>query len=298
MDNEPKSSNHHLENHNPLESALQNMMTFAEYAKTHHSTLYTYELSIGNKSLYYFGAKHVFDHESPMLGQIRTSFEEFQPDIVFIEGPIWDDEKVKKISAMPIKDVVASYGETGFTLRLAIDKNIPWHAPDPNMKEAFNYLPTQGFSKDEIFTWFLLQAARLYSKREHESSFEDYAKPYVDFIKSSTDWSIFDFSPNRALQLGEQILGRPINLKTLHSEMPNLHNPIPSKDRTLIGVIDAAWTDYRDQKIVTDIATELEDNDRIFLTYGASHAVMEEPALRKLFASEKNQWDDLRLTAS
>ncbi len=40
---------------------------------------------------------------------------------------------------------------------------------------------------------------------------------------------------------------------------------------------------FRDRNIVIEIAKTLETHNRIFVVYGASHAVMEEPALRKLF---------------
>jgi hypothetical protein len=286
VDKEPKKHYNFSVTPDTLKSALQDIMTFEEYASINHSTPYTYELSNGDKSLHYFGARHTFDSDSSMLNQIKTSFERFQPDMVFIEGAIWTDEKAREISSMPSEEVVAKYGEPGFTLKLALEKGIYWHCPEPSAKEFFDYLSEQGFSKDEIFTWHLLYAARHYSKKEQELSFEEYAKPYIDYIKSGTNWPDFDFSPSRALELGEQIIGRPINLRTLDSEMPDLHNPIPSKNYSLINMIDAEWSNSRDKKIITDIAKALETNNRIFMVYGATHAVMEEPALRKLFESE------------
>jgi hypothetical protein len=47
--------------------------------------------------------------------------------------------------------------------------------------------------------------------------------------------------------------------------------------------IGSASSLFRDRKIVSDILEAFKTHDRIFVIYGASHAVMQEPALKKAF---------------
>jgi len=43
---------------------------------------------------------------------------------------------------------------------------------------------------------------------------------------------------------------------------------------------------FRDRKIVGDIAEAFKTHKRVFVVYGSSHAVMQEPALKMLFEQE------------
>lgn len=66
-------------------------------------------------------------------------------------------------------------------------------------------------------------------------------------------------------------------------------DPIPwehnKNNQTVINQIARATSQYRDRFMVSEIAKALQTHKKIFVVFGASHAVMQEPALKELLAS-------------
>ena len=115
-------------------------------------------------------------------------------------------------------------------------------------------------------------------------------KGFIGRFKESTNWKGFDYSYERAIQLGEQILGKSIDVEN-EPEALDFIDPIPweeKKDKqTTLNRIGEASSLFRDKKIVSDIADALKTHKRVFVVYGASHAAMQEPALRKALVVKK-----------
>ena len=64
--------------------------------------------------------------------------------------------------------------------------------------------------------------------------------------------------------------------------------PIPPEDKKLftsINRINQEVTHFRDCNVVRSIVDALKTHDRLFIIFGSSHAVMQEPALRYLAES-------------
>ena len=122
-------------------------------------------------------------------------------------------------------------------------------------------------------------------KRE---GFEKYVSGFIDRFKRTTNWGGFDYSYERAIKLGEQILGRPIDVEN-ESEALDFIDPIPWDEKrdkqTILNRIGEQSSLFRDKKIVSDILQALKTHKRVFVVYGASHASMQEPAFKKAFES-------------
>ena len=264
-------------------------MTAEEYSETRHDTPYIFELKAHEKTLHYFGTRHTRDPHDPLFAQIEAAFNDSRPDIVFVEGVhvISDihtfNERVKKASR---EEIIDRMGESGFTLKLALEKGIAWHSPEPSDKDLYDHLLTEGFSKDQIFAWEVFHILPQYGRQMHKEGFKAYVGGFIERFKETTCWSDFDYSYERALQLGEEIIGRSIDVEN-EAHATDLIDPIPwagkKESQTILNRIGEASSRFRDRKIVTDILDAYTQHDRLFIVYGASHAAMQEPALKMAF---------------
>lgn len=272
-----------------LDSLLECIMPAEHYAQMRHKVPYIFELKSGDKKLYYFGAQHTRNPQDPLLGKIETAFDAAKPQEVFVEGINVRGDKMlfqNKVRSASRNEIVDVMGESGFTLKLAVEKGIEWRCPEPSDADVFENLLQQGFSKDAIFTWDVLQLLPQYHLQAYRDGFKKYTEKSITHFEQATNWENFDYSYEHAIELAQQILGRPLDVES-ESESIDFVDPIPRTQKrqtqTILNRISAASGLTRDKKIVSDILDAFKDHDRIFVVYGASHAVMQEPAFKKAF---------------
>lgn len=295
MEKQPSSPRQEGEQEESLDSVLDSIMTAEEYAQMRHETPYVFELKAGDKELHYFGSSHVNDPQSPIFEEIEKAFKESSPEIVLVEGmgDIRGDRKQrfnKKIEETNRDKAIEEMGEPGFTVKLGLENGAEWESPEPSHEALYENLLAHGFSKEEIFAWEVFHILPQYSHLMKRDGFEKYVAGYIDRFKQITNWDNFDYTYTNALRLGEQILGRSIDVEN-ESKPTNLIDPIPWEEtkgaQTVLNRVNEAVSLFRDRKIVNGIAEALKNHKRVFVVYGSSHAAMQEPALRKLFKQDR-----------
>ncbi len=274
-----------------MEAILSSIMTAEEYSKIKHATPYIFELKAGDKELYYFGSPHTSDPSNPLFTEIEAAFSKANPDIVFVEGMNVRGDKTKfneRVKSTTREEAIDRMGESGLTLKLGIEKGIDWESPEPTDEDLYNDLLAKGFSKEEIFAWDVFQILPQYNRQMKKEGFKKYVSGFIDRFKLTTNWEGFDYSYERAIKLGEQIFGEDVDVENDQRALDWI-DPIPwgeKKERqTILNRIGEASSLFRDKKIVTDIIEAFKTHKRVFVVYGASHAVMQEPALKKAFES-------------
>ena len=280
-----------------LEPILGQLMTAEEYAHMSHDRPYIFKIKNGQKKLNYFGAAHGSDPSDEQFNQIEHAFQEADPDIVFVEGVhvSGDIARFNNYVANQSRNVaIEEGGEPRFTLKLAIQKGIEWRSPEPQEEEMYNFLIEKGYTKDEIFAWCVFRLLPQYSWQTKRDAFEKFVESYIERFKGATRWEGFIYSYENALRLGEQILGRKIDVENVVAPA-DIIDPIPwpeMKDtQTVLNRINETTGQFRDRKIVMAIAEALKSHDKVFVVYGSSHAVMQEPALRALLGTFKDEAD-------
>jgi hypothetical protein len=268
---------------------LDSMMSAEEYSLIQHETPYVFRLASGSKELTYFGTRHIRDPKDPLFAEIEQALDQAKPDIVFVEGvSVSGDKNVfnNKIEVASREEIIEKMGESGFLVRLAVEKGIKWHSPEPSDQDLYNYLLEKGFSKDQIFTWEVFHVLPQYNRLLKHMGFKEYVQPFIYRFKESTNWENFDYSYERAIDLGEQILNKKIDVESSPDALDYI-DPIPWKEKvtnqTVLNRISETSSLFRDRKIVSDIADGLRTHNKIFVLYGASHAVVQETALKKIF---------------
>ena len=271
-----------------LEPVLDSIMSAEEYSHVEHSTPYIFELKAGDTQLHYFGSPHTSDPSNPLFAEIEAAFNKANPDIVFVEGMNVRGDKTKfneRVKSATREEAIDRMGESGLTLKLGVEKGIDWESPEPNNEDLYNDLLAKGFSKDEIFAWDVFRILPQYHRQMKREGFEKYVSGFIDRFKRTTNWENFNYSYERAIKLGEQIFGEAVDIENDQRALDRI-DPIPWNEKkekqTILNGISEASSLFRDRKIVSDIAGALKTHKRVFVVYGASHAVMQEPALRRL----------------
>jgi len=274
-----------------IEAILSSIMTAEEYSRIKHATPYTFEFKREEKELYYFGAPHTRDPSSPLFTEIERAFNKANPDIVFVEGLNIRGDKIKfneMVKSTIHKELIDRMGESGFTLKLAVEKGIDWESPEPSDEDLYNNLLAQGFSKDEIFACDVFNILPQYNRQIKREGFKKYVSGFIDRFKRATNWDGFDYSYEHAIRLGEQIFDETVDVENDPNALDRT-DPIPwdekKEKQTILNRISEASSLFRDKKIVKDILEAFKTHKRVFVVYGASHAVMQEPALKKSFES-------------
>ncbi len=266
---------------------LNSIMTAEEYSEIRHATPYIFELKVGDKELYYFGTPHSRDANDSIFKEIEDAFNKINPDIVFVEGINVRGDKTKYgeiVKAATTDEVVDRLGESGFTLKLGVEKGIDWESPEPTDKDLYDDLLTKGFSRDEVFAWDVFNILPQYNRQMKRERFEKYVSRFIDRFREATNWEGFDYTYERAIELGEQIFGESVDVENDQRALDRI-DPIPWKEKkdkqTVLNRISEASSVFRDRKIVRDILGAFKKHKKVFVVYGASHAVMQEPAFKK-----------------
>ncbi len=269
-----------------------NVMNAQEYSGIRHESPYIFELTRNGKKITYFGSDHVSDPNNTLFAQIRSTLEKAAPDLVLVEGV----EKLRErresfhvwLSEMSESETIEQGGEPLFAVRLALEKGIECNSPEPSDEFVHEQLIAKGYTPDEIFAYELFRVLPQYYRRGNGDSFREYAQPFLDRFKRSTEWRGYDYSYENALRIGEAIVGHPVDVES--DEMVSEYvDPIPRADitETALNRVGRVTSHIRDCFAVEDIARELHTHDNIFIIFGHSHAVMHEPALRKLFSNSR-----------
>lgn len=278
-----------------LAPILQEILSIEDYSMCTHETPYTFHLLSDYHELLYFGSYHSCDPKDSIFAQIEEFIDE--PDIVFIEGiDSQNNTRKEEINQMlkqsSYSDIITEQGEPGFTIKRAAEKDIEWHSPEPDDRDIWYYLETYGYTKDSIFAFEIFRVLPEYLEQVYQSgkytSFKQYTAPLIKKFKENTDWQNFDYSYHTALATGKDLIGLDSDLDI--ENIPSIKaqkyiDPVP-RDNTNINLfnhINQLTSQFRDQEIVYQIVTALEQRKKVLVVFGASHAVMQQPALKKFF---------------
>lgn len=291
-----------------MEDAIGEIMPFSEYHKTEHETPYPFHLEKSGVELDYYGVAHTNDPESPILDEIRSRFEAFtdrhdaKDAVVVIEGGLRSIESAKDA------DEAARQGEPGFLQFLAERAGMRVISPEASDEAQVQAMRAGGFGPDEITTWSMLRditfAVETVGK---EPTAREIGQWYLNAAEiSGADWARgfpskeelrarFSKDPDAVYKIADEIGETALErLRQVFKESTGVEFAFALAERyddpadfsdvgSVFNRLAAISSEVRDKEIVRAIGREIEDGKSVFVAYGASHAVMQEPAFRKLF---------------
>ncbi len=253
------------------------LLTWDEYnQKGHFEIPYAYLIQGDNQVLSYFGARHSFDPQDPQFNQIETLWNDMTAHypndkmVAVIEGGLMNNEYERD-------EYITRAGESGLLIYLAKKADIEIKYLEPS-KGLLNDL-TDRYSKEEIFYHQMAQRALQWNKLTRKPSFEEYTVQFLKKLQDETGWNDFDFSMNHLKKIHNDIFHVTFdeNDRAFFQSIVT-----PTNDDTVINKISRDMNVVRDTAIVQGILDEWQKGKSIFIVYGASHAVIQERALKAL----------------
>ena len=265
-----------------LNIAKKKLISVEEYGKIKHENPYLYKLeSESGRQLLFFGAKHSADPDEPQFIRIKESLESFNPDLVMVDaapGPKVSREEFNNgILEQDLNEVIKRRGDPGFTIRVAVENDIPWFCPEPNPRKEFEFLFEKGFTKEEIQAWALFRNIPVFNKRRGDRTFDEFTETAINGFLDKSGWKL-EASIDQIIKIGIEMIGEEVDVE---NDM-NIHKYTnPGNKNKMQQLSSLSWR-FRDEVILENIAEKLEDYNKLFVVYGSSHAVVLEPALSYL----------------
>jgi len=244
------------------------MMSWPEY--TRHSYQWPYILNIytDRGALLYFGAKHSNDPRDAQFAEIEALWKQFQPQLAFNEG---GDPPVA-----PTRDVaIMRFGEPGLIRFLAARDKIPVRSIDPTRAEEVAILEKK-FPPEKIKMFFILRQLSEYGRIiQPPESREDHLRNVIDILGLVPG---LDVPPKSVSELEPTFARNFPSLGDYRDANPGWFDP--TLNQTAFNQIARYSSEYRDRYMVDLICRRVCGGNRVFAVVGASHVVMEEPAVR------------------
>ncbi len=263
------------------------LMTAEQYAKLgEYPRPYVFEITNGDSAVHYFGSSHSCNPDHPQFLEIRKQFDSFNPDLVMIEG--WSgieemaEEDRKLLADNPPEVIIEKVAEPGFTAKLAYDKQIPIVSPEAKLSEEIDYLQQQGFRPEDITAYYIAREITGYQRKREPELFQETMQRWLNQVVRTAGW--LDLELEEVLKKIEEISGASTDItdKDLYH---SLVDPIPWSDKPdfhITNSIAQRLNLFRDNQMMYRLREYKEKYKRIFIVFGASHAVMQEPAIRKM----------------
>ena len=242
-------------------------MTYEEYNNLEHAIPYMFSIKGVEGALYYFGERHSFDPADAQWEQERMFWQEFLQEtrgkkrVVFVEGgirPVADNEV----------NAVAKHGGMGLITYWANKEGIETYCPEPTREFERSRL-LERFSQEEIeYCYFSRTVAQWHRMQDQKTDFETYV-------------ARFGFSLERMISIHESLFGTAFDYHDTQF-FKDISNP--TRTGTAINAVARMSSEIRDAHIVAEIVKYRNGGFSVYVQFGCTHAVMQEPFLLRVFS--------------
>lgn len=257
---------------------MSEIMSYSEYLSIQITKPTPYIFTLGQPPhiLYYFGVRHSYDANDPQYPTLRKQWQSFlthadsRNSLVFIEAgrrlPLRESET----------EAIQRNGESGLMTYLAHKANIPVDCPEPDSTTEFLSL-RKLYQADDILFYYTARVVAQYFRVTNPPPLEEYVRPYIErdkrtFGQEAGHWS-WDYFTQRA-----KLLNAPGFDKSSEKFWRNVANP--TIEGTIINEVTRSCSQFRDEHISSEIIKQFRSGKSLFITYGSTHAIMQEPYLR------------------
>lgn len=253
-------------------------MTYVQYSAQQVKAPYTYKIKSSNGNwLYYFGIQHVFASNDPQLGALHTFWNDFVATtdqtsrVALVEGGVprlfeSEEESVSKGS------------EGGLVAFLANKERISVLSPEPSRKQEMEGFEKE-FSKDEVEYYYFARMVHQWGRTEPRPRFENYMNFYLQQDKKSCGWLDFEFTIEKMKEIHQKLFKTTFDENNTEFFYSIIN---PTSNETAINRYSSFKGVTRDAQIVKEVLAHVAAGENVFVVYGFTHAVMQEPAYKAL----------------
>ena len=195
--------------------------------------------------------------------------------IVFIEGGLRTIRPTKE-------EAILRDSESGFITYLASVDKVDVLCPEPDRNTERRELLKE-FSEKEIQYYYFARIVPSWHEviKTSDISFVDHLNNYKQELQKGVDddWQDFDFTLENMKSIHREIFHSEFNERDIDFIKKIIN---PTTKETAINKVAKASSTFRDVCIISKIEEYWNNGKSIFAVFGFAHAVIEEPALRKL----------------
>ena len=141
------------------ECFIVNRLAYDEYATIRHPLPYIFKAEKSKKQVLFFGTTHIFNTKNCILRQMEKFFDDFQPEILMIEGTrqVSDESYMKWLSLLPSSTIVGTYGEMAYIAVKAFQKKVVLYSPEPSLFDEINFIRSYKYEISDIISYYLIR---------------------------------------------------------------------------------------------------------------------------------------------
>ena len=247
------------------------VLTYEEYGRIEHDTPYVLRFAASGGALVFFGSAHVFDPADPQVGQIMALWAESGPTLAFNEGGDPPTE-------VTVAAAVSQFGESGLVRWLAHRDQVPVASIEPPISQQVTALRAAGYSDEQIKLFFVLRQV----PQDRERTGQPMGAARVDevlryFLKET---GIAGAPGSEAELAGSCARLLPGTVGDWRDVPQAWFDPVPGRAPAFTNAISLRLSEVRDAWVVALLIERVRAGERVFAVMGASHVVVQEPALR------------------
>ncbi len=242
---------------------------------------------IGDKTLIWLGARHATKTESLTFQLIAGYYDQFAVDTVILEGEVTADTPnapdliaYARAGLAEEKDGFQPRGETVPAVLGAFSNGAAIYGGEPDDSEIINRLTEQGISKADILGFYTMRSIPQWIR---ERKIADAGDPNIEvLLKDELAWhrSNLGFSPDILPDLSAwQAWYRAINGKALAADFTTEEAGPRADGRFGTNTIGAAISKARAAHLHEVTISHLNTGQTVLVIYGASHLMIQRPAL-------------------
>lgn len=263
-------------NIHPMNDVHSLLMTYEDYLKASSSNTYYFKIEKEGKYLFYFGSNHSRNPEDDQYCQIQKYWEDFSKIVDKSDASVFVEGGARNVSGRNIEEIINSDAEAGFITYLA--EGYPVSSPEPSIKLLTDALLGR-YTQEEIEYYYFARVVAQWGSIPSKPEFAEYIKPFLERDKEELQWNDFDFSLEQMKEIHTKLFKESFDENKTDFF---LSISDPTNKSTVINCVSQDQGADRDAYIVNQILDEWEKGKSVFVVYGSTHAVIQEPALRKL----------------
>ena len=248
----------------------------------------------GAQKLLFFGSRHVYDLTDPMYREICSLADEARPDIIFVEGlqglrrlasPSQRSSLLQDICSKSMEEAVRCYGERGFAVKYASERNIQVECPEPDFCQEMRHIVRQGFSRNAVVAYYVYRMVHQWLNRLSGADVETYLLPTIQELRHLTGWNDYDWSFEAIASISEEFWRTPLKLDDPQFYLRGIapFTTRTSSGATEVNHVSAASAFYRDHVIAEEVVSAIGRAHSIFVIFGSGHSFTLEEALKAAF---------------
>jgi hypothetical protein len=234
-----------------------------------HAVPYVLHLERGRGALLYFGAGHLTAPDDPRVDQMLAAWEQFRPTIVLYEGP-------RRDAPIGMRTAIPSQGEGAVVRWLARRDRIPAASLDPAVSTQVTRMVELGYSVDDLALWYCLRQVVHERARHTGGELDARMLKVFDYYRHVSG---LPRVPTTVTEFQDRVRARFPELGDWRAVPSTWADPAGE----LTGwshTVSRRINEVRDRYMLERILGARRRGERVFAVAGATHVVMQEPALR------------------